>query len=228
MSRMVDIVTRSKFSLMVSIPANDLRFALAAEQAGADAIKTHINLYHHASGSSFGTWDEEKKSLIEIINRCTIPFGLVPGAEKAPTQKEMLEIKDAGFDFWDLYFHHIPGWLFDFSGMGRMAAADPSYDDEKIKAIAPRGIQVIESSVFGKDTYGQPLTPKDIERVKSVAEAAGIPVLISTQRAIRPDQLKDLKSAGLKGIVIGAVVTGRTPEGVAEITGVFRDAIDRL
>ena len=228
MSRMVDVVIASSFTLMVSIPGNHLDFALAAENAGADAIKTHINLYHHASGIHFKNWDEEKGSLIPIIANCNIPFGIVPGTGDILTMNEMIEIKNAGFDFWDLYFHHIPDWLFEFPDMGRMAAIDGSYDEKRISSISSYGIRVLESSIFPKDGYGLSLTDSDIEEVSKVAGAAGIPVLISTQRAICPEQVYDLKSAGIAGIIIGAVVTGNTVDSIAETTRAFRTAIDRM
>ena len=45
---------RQRPALAVSLPLNDIALAKAAEEAGADALKIHINVHHDASGTHFG------------------------------------------------------------------------------------------------------------------------------------------------------------------------------
>ena len=46
--------------LIASLPRNDPQLAQAALDNGADVIKLHINLRHHASGTHFGALEEEQ------------------------------------------------------------------------------------------------------------------------------------------------------------------------
>ena len=55
-----------------------------------------------------------------------------------------------------------------------------------------------------------------------------MPILIPTQKAIRPHQVGHLQGVGAAGITIGAVVTGLESEALAAATRAFRQAIDAL
>ena len=49
------MIESNSFTVVVSLPANDLDLARAALDAGAQAIKVHCNVWHRASGHTFGT-----------------------------------------------------------------------------------------------------------------------------------------------------------------------------
>ena len=75
------LIGENKFSLVVSLPANNLAFAEAALKGGAQAVKVHINVKHQASGNVFGTFKENKDFLRDLVRLCgDTPAGLVPGA----------------------------------------------------------------------------------------------------------------------------------------------------
>ena len=97
-----------RFVLLVSLPRNDVACALAAQEAGADAIKVHLNVHHHASGTHYGTWQQEQPVIREILRSLTIPLGVVPGAQDIATDQDMAEMAAAGIDFWDAFVHHAP------------------------------------------------------------------------------------------------------------------------
>ena len=61
--RFVDLMTDRKFVLVVSLPSNNLGLAKAALEGGADAVKVHCNVWHRASGHTFGTYEENKAFL---------------------------------------------------------------------------------------------------------------------------------------------------------------------
>ncbi|MCA9781917.1 MAG: hypothetical protein KC800_34620, partial [Candidatus Eremiobacteraeota bacterium] len=56
-------VLQQGFTLMVSLPRNDLQLARAAVDAGAQCIKVHINCHHFASDTHFGSLAEERAVL---------------------------------------------------------------------------------------------------------------------------------------------------------------------
>ena len=47
--RFVQLMDQRKFTLVVSLPSNDLELAKAALEGGADAVKVHCNVWHRAS-----------------------------------------------------------------------------------------------------------------------------------------------------------------------------------
>ena len=111
----VQLMDRQKFILVVSLPANDLELAKAALEGGADAVKVHCNVWHRASGHTFGTYEENKDFLKDLIRLCgNVPVGLVPGtAEAFITETELQELKEMGLDFISAYSRNLPCFAMD-------------------------------------------------------------------------------------------------------------------
>ena len=103
--RFVDLMTDRKFVLVVSLPSNNLGLAKAALEGGADAVKVHCNVWHRASGHTFGTYAENKEFLRDLIALCgDVPVGLVPGTSEAfITEAELRELEEMGLDFISAY-----------------------------------------------------------------------------------------------------------------------------
>ena len=57
--------------LVVSLPRNDVELATAAANAGANALKVHMNVAHRASGTHFGTYDyvREAASQLQVLSQ---------------------------------------------------------------------------------------------------------------------------------------------------------------
>lgn len=225
MSRFVHELSK-KFCLVVSLPRNDVDLAMAAQNSGADALKVHLNVHHHASGTHFGTWDAEKGALLEILKAAKIPVGIVPGSEVVATENEMGEMARCGFDFWDIYAHHMPIYLLEIEGMGKMVALDPSYEIWQARHLEAIGVEILEASILRQECYGAPLSALDLACYRMISKETALPVVVPTQRAILPKEVKHLKSCGVRAIMIGAIVTGRSPEMIKRVTESFRNAID--
>lgn len=227
MSRIAKLISE-KFLLLVSIPRNSLDLALAAEDSGADAIKVHLNCFHRASGTTFGTWREEKKEIEKILSKLTIPVGIVPGAQVVSSHKEMIELENMDFDFWDIFAHHLPAYFLDLKKMGRMAAVDYTFDKALLGELERMKIQVIEGSIVEPEGYGFRITARDIARYRTLVKSTKLPVIIPTQRKITAGDIPYLADAGARGIAIGAIVTGHAVKELESAASVFRKAIDDL
>jgi hypothetical protein len=220
---------RKGFTLMVSLPKNCPDLARAAVEAGAECLKVHINCHHFASDTRFGNWHEEKVVISEIKDACgKIPLGLVSGEQTQPGRADLDEIEEFGFDFWDLFCRFTPPEFLDLPNMGRMVAIDSSWEPWLIKALADLHVDVIESSIIPRDNYRGELNLEDVARYHRLAQCSTMPILIPTQKAIKPEQVRYLKRAGAAGITIGAVVTGLEPKSLKEATSAFRWAIDDM
>ena len=222
---------RSGFGLLVSLPRNEAALARAALDAGADGLKVHIGLEHFASGLSTGSLDEEEDALREIV-ALGAPVGIVPGVgEEMADRAEMLRLAEIGIDFFDLYATDMPAWML------RISECPLSVMVAFSESCRPWGLvehvesesrpDLIEASIAAHEAYGTPLTAADISSYAAIAHRAEQPVIVPTQKSIRPDEVGTLIDAGVAGLLIGAVVTGTETDTLAAATEDFRASIDR-
>lgn len=217
-------------TLIVSLPENSPEIAKAALDGGADALKVHANVSHKASGNKFPSVNEQKDIFAEIINLAAgkIPVGLVPGdAPEKITAEELALAQELGFDFFSTYAHHIPVKEFQDSTFVKVIAYDHSYQIKDAVNYDQLGVDIIEASIVAKDEYGQRLTYKDIINYNVLKNIVQKPVIIPTQKAIQPEELNLLSKTGVDAIMIGAIVTGNSIEGVKRVTRLFKDEIKK-
>lgn len=218
-----------RFGLIVSLPRNDVELARAAAEAGADALKVHLNVHHHASGTLFGSWETEREVITRIVDEAGIPVGVVPGAQDIAEDDELAEMAALGIDFWDTFVHHAPTRLLTRRDMGCMMAVNYQFPLERASLVAQLGARVIEASIVPPEEYGSILTARDLVNYTVLVRHAGdTPVVIPSQRKMIPGDVPPLKRAGARGIVIGAIVTGHDPTSLAHATREFRRAIDLM
>jgi hypothetical protein len=221
-------------ALLVSLPANDLDLARAAVAGGAQGLKMHLHIRHAAAGRQFGDLAAEGP-VIEQVLALGVPVGVVPGDQTAmATLEEFAGLAALGVDYCDLYRSAFPDWLAEGAPLPLMAAAGPEdmRDPARLRSLAEMpGIAMVEASIIPHEGYGQPLSPADLsdytELVKVLAEVRR-PVIVPTQRAIRPEELNALAATGIRGLLIGAIVTGTAPAGIEQATRRYRQALERL
>ena len=227
MNDYLKMLSEKKLTLIMSLPFNDPRLCRAAFDAGADAVKVHINVDHRASGTHFGRLAEERPALEEMLARRSGPMGLVLGGSLESVSLDAKEAGELPFSFHSVYAHHLPAWAVNGKA-ALMAACNDSYPTELIAAMPACGADVVEASVIPGSEYGQPLSLRDLLLYRRIAETVSVPVVVPTQRAIRPDEVRALISCGVKALMIGAVVTGKTQRSIADAVAAFRRAIDVL
>jgi len=219
----------SRPALIVSLPRNDPDLAKAAASAGADALKVHINVHHDASGTHFGSLAEERAALEEILAAASIPVGIVPGAATMAGRQDLEALRAMGLDFFDAFAHLMPAWMLSFDGMGRVAAIDGSYSPQDLPALESLGMQGFEAAIIPHSEYGTPLTLRDVARYREICAATCRPVIVPSQRKIEPSETSVLvQQAGVRAIMIGAIVTGSQASSIARAAAAFRAALDCL
>jgi hypothetical protein len=221
-------IMQRKMTLIVSLPENDRETAYAVQEAGADAIKVHLNCHHRASGTLFGTWEEERARISDLPSKLEIPVGIVPGAETVATRQEMEEIRQSGFDFLDIFAHHMPCSFFALPDLGKVIAIDYTFPFEMVMGLVKAGTEIIEASIINPQGYGERLTARDLAYYRSLVAQTPCPLFIPTQRKIEVHDLPYLYEIGARGIAIGAIVTGKKREEIAATTKKFRDTLDHL
>ena len=227
MNRFVEMLKEKPMTLVLSMPRNDAALCRAAFEAGADVVKVHSNLSHHASGMQFLPFEQYEEIFREMLQNAPGPVGIVPGADAAEVRQTALKASALPFSFFSLYAHHVPPSIVSLP-QALMAACASDYTGEEIAAFADAGASVLEASVIPGDGYGQPLSLRDVMRYRRICSATRLPVVVPTQRRILPEDLPFLLDTGVKGIMIGAIVTGRETEGILRAIELFRTAIDKL
>lgn len=229
MDRLLQQLKSQRLSLIVACPANSLELALAAERSGAHAIKVHINMTHRASKVVFGTLDQERPVLEEILGRVRVPVGIVPGASLAVGPADIEALAGMGFDFFDMFAHFIRPQLLAVPGISRMAAVDSSFDWPTIEELTRSpGVQMLEGAIIPTSGYGERLSIVDLARYRLLRAHCHVPLVIPSQRTLIPDDVPALAEAGVDAIMIGVLSTGREPDELARQVAAFRQAIETL
>lgn len=217
---------QAALSLLVSLPRNDVALARAAVEAGADALKVHMNVGHRASGTEFGPF-ESHREVFEAILELGVPVGLVVGGEGRIDLDEVRAARAAGFAFFDSYLHHAPSWyVAEAPERGAMVALAHGAPLDRAAALAPLGLAAVEASLAAPEDYG---TPLHLERVADIARLRAqttLPLVVPSQHALTPADVGPLRAVGADALLIGAVVTGTDEAGVGAATAAFRAAVD--
>src|SRR3712207_2114021 len=99
MNRLLNTLRTQEFTLLVSLPRNDVQLAQAAVRGGAQGLKVHINVHHYASGTHFGSLKEERDNLERIMEAAgDIPVGIVPGGTPFATPDDFAALAQLGID----------------------------------------------------------------------------------------------------------------------------------
>lgn len=223
-----ELLLEGRFPLVMSLPANDPRLAEAAWDNGADVVKVHVNVHHRASQNLFGGFEEQRGALDAMLSCARGPMGIVLGADCDTAERALGDAVSHGFDFLSLYGHHCAPSVLACKDISKMLAPDHTWQDWEIEALEEAGADILEASVMRPDSYGQPLSARELIRYRHLSRLSGLPMVVPTQRAIRPDQVRALRESGAAGIMIGAVVTGDDAEGIGSAVAAFRRSIDEM
>ncbi|MDQ7820753.1 MAG: hypothetical protein QN173_06590 [Armatimonadota bacterium] len=213
--------------LIVSLPRNDGALAEAARDAGADALKVHVNVRHLASGHAFGTLAEERPRLERVL-ALGLPTGLVPGEEVMVSSEEMPVIRAMGFAFLDVFVTHLAPHLYE-AGLPVVPALPHSAAEGYLASARDAPGAWVEAAVIPPEGYGRPPADSDFETLRRVGKVTGKRLIVPAQRRIAPEDVgRYCEIPQVWALMIGAVVTGTDPTSLAAATAAFRRALDRL
>lgn len=211
--------------LIVSLPRNDAALARAAAEAGADMLKVHVNVHHRASGTRFGSLDDEESALAEVLG-VGLPTGLVPGEEVMVTRDQLPRLRR--FAFLDVYVTRLPLFLYD-AGVPVVPAIPHDYPPEVLGSIGALPGDWLEAALIPPQGYGLDPVADDLVALFRLGALTGRQLIVHSQRRIRPEDLgRYFAIPHVWAVMIGVVVTGRTPRSVGRATEAFRRAMDVL
>ncbi|MBR0463984.1 MAG: hypothetical protein IJJ23_06320 [Clostridia bacterium] len=225
MNEYLKLLKSPKLTLIMSLPRNDAELCAAAFDAGADVVKVHLNVHHHASGTHFGRLADELPAISEMLAHKKGPMGLVPGGSLKDAAQDLDEAAKMPFSFFSVYAHHA-STAFLRCGVPLMAACDCTYSLDEAAQMEDMGASILEASIVPGDEYGTGLSFRDLLRYRALVKRTNLPVVVPTQRRVTPDDVPALIETGVSALMIGAVVTGHSREGIVGALKAFRRAID--
>jgi phosphoribosylanthranilate isomerase len=208
-------------TLIVALPENDPEMAEAAVRGGADTLQLHINISH------FKTFYEEKKNLKEIMENTVIPVGIVPGLDVTADKDEMDEMKKMGFDFFNIDLEKVPPFMMKLKGISKVLALNDQHTLDKLMASDHKA-DALDAAIIPASGKGKNLVVGDLQNYISIILSAGIPVIIPTQRNIRPSEVAIISDTGAKGLLLTSVVTGSSAKDIEKVVKEYRMAVDDL
>ncbi len=228
MSRLLDKMKTKRMTMVISLPEQTPEMAKIAEEYGADAIKTHANLSHRASGAKFASFSEEQELLKEILSTVAIPVGIIPGAEEKIEQSTLQEIKEMGFDFIDLYAHFMESSFLDIRGIAKIAACDNTYMPRDALALS-RIVDGLEVSIVPKEEYGKPLSVMDLAKYSQwMNYLSGFPAIVPSQKLLLPSDIPKLYDVGVRCVMLGIISIGKSTQEVKHNMESFSREIYKL
>jgi hypothetical protein len=232
MPRLISKLRGSRPTLCISLIRNEPELAKAAQEAGADALKLHTNLSHGPSGITIPDLDREADRLQAVLEAVDVPVGIVPRGRPGTGPLEVERLRDMGFDFVDLYARHVSPAMLAVEGITKWAAATPDYTTEMLRTLAGRkDVDVLEAAFLPVEVFGSPLNLDDLVRLElglAALDGTGTPLVLPTDRRLAVDDLPVLHALGLRNYLLGYAVTGADTSTVAQATGNFRKALDKL
>ncbi len=211
--------------LIVSLPRNDAALARAAADAGADLLKVHVNVHHRASGTRFGSLDDEEDDLAAILG-VGLPTGLVPGEDVMVTRDEVPRLRR--FAFLDAFVTRLPLFLYEV-GVPVIPAIPHDYTREALGSIVALPGEWLEAALVPPEGYGLDPVADDLVALARLGVTTGRRLIVPSQRRIRAEDLgRFFAIPHVWAIMIGVVVTGRTPRALGRATEAFRRAMDAL
>ena len=209
-TRLCRALTDGSFPVIVSLARHDLDLAKAALDGGAFALKTHLNAFHRATGTTFGSFAQERP-FFEQLSRLGCPLLVMAGQETVPSAEEMDALATLGFEGFNVYIDHLQPHLLR-SQLRPMPALSSTSADADITRIAAIPGCIIEASIMPFGRYRTAMTDPDLARYRHIAEAVDVPVIVPSQLSFTPADAARLRAAGIAAPLLGAIVTGDTPQ----------------
>ncbi|MBN2058574.1 MAG: hypothetical protein JW782_07245 [Candidatus Saganbacteria bacterium] len=222
MPKLIDQMKRNKLFLIVALPSNDPELAKAALAGGADALQLSLN----AKGT--GGLSEEKADLENIIGLADIPVGLVPGRKGQVSETELKQLAKMGFDYFSFSLDNLPDYYANIKGVTKVLALGNRFTIDLVLGVGEYGADAVNAAIIPLSEQGRNLMVGDLQNYISIVISAGIPVIIPTQRAIKPSEVAIIADTEAKGLLLTPVVLGTTAKHIETNTKEFRVAVDDL
>ncbi|HTY12872.1 MAG TPA: hypothetical protein VMD02_01645 [Candidatus Omnitrophota bacterium] len=208
MSKLLEKLKNNKMTLIVQLPENTAEMAAAAERAGADAIV--IRDGDDVSG---------------ISSAVKVPVGL-DISDQAEIDEKTARSHDK-FDFVNFHFEALKTVSKKLK-TGKIIALNEEYTLDKIIGVEETGAQAIDAAILPLGASSKELMVGDLQNYIAIAISSGLPVIIPTQRSIKPSEVAIIADTGARGIILTEEVLGDNVRSLEKNLKEYRTAADDL
>ena len=222
MPKLVDLLNKNKLTLIAALPENNPELAEAAIKGGVDALQLQINT------KNIKGFEDEKYKLSQIMNMASMPVGVMPGRKVYATHKEMQEMIEMGFDFFNIKMENAPPFFSKLKKISKVVGLGSRFTIDLVLGIGKYGADALDAAIIPSTEYGKDLVVGDLQNYISIIMSAGIPVIVPTQRSIKTSEAAIIFDTGAKGLLLTPVVLGTTSRHIEKNVKEFRVAVDDL
>lgn len=215
--------------IIVSLPKNCVELAKAAIDAGADALKVHINVNHRASGNEFKGVDYYEETFKEIRSLYEGPFGIVLSDDVNKIDEiDLRKLKEIGFTYYSLYAKDITCKLLLQDELEKTVAVDGLFNSQNAQTLESFNLSAVELSIVKPEDYGSPLNFEDLIAYANYRKHTDLPLMIPSQKNMKSTDLQALHNIGIESVMLGAMTIGTTKESISKTVSAFTDFASNL
>ncbi|OGC30407.1 hypothetical protein A2232_01830 [candidate division WOR-1 bacterium RIFOXYA2_FULL_46_56] len=193
-------------TLIVQLWETNPQLAEIAEQNGADAI-----LVNGLEGAD------------EILGRVSIPVGVNLNPDEKLNKKTVAALSD--FDFVNFGLKQVEN--FKDIKITRLAALGGEFSFDSLMGLDDK-VEAIDAAIVPVTDRLKNLEIGDLQNYISVIISSSLPVLIPTDRMIKPSEVSIVWDAGAKGLILTSRVLGETTKSLERNLKEYRIAADDL
>jgi len=214
-------MTKREFVILADLQSNSRELAIACEQAGAQSIILHFN-DDNSHGSRFGSLDIEEQSLRDCIGSVDTSLGIWIGDSRPLDTLVWEKCVALGFSFVIMQAHHMPTFVWKDNRIPKFVGIGPGYILEQVRTLAEfQEVSSLVASLTPPSGHGLPLNLFDVATLKLITTLSKKPVLYSTQRKVRIEDVGLLAGEGCSGLILKGSNYGET-------TGEFKENITKF
>ncbi|MBU0574012.1 MAG: hypothetical protein KKH83_06005 [Candidatus Margulisbacteria bacterium] len=209
MSALRQLLNDNKFTLITCLPEDNPAYARLAQEAGADALLVR-----------------EHFALEDIVAAVDIPVGLdtVTNEDLADKDfKKMIKLVD--------FVNFVPEALLQVKALNdltRVIALDDTFSIEQLMAYKEKGADALDAAILPGRIGKKELMIGDLQQYITICITSGLPVIIPTQKVIKPSEVAIIEDAGAKGLILTETVLGNSERSFEKALREFRIAVDDL
>jgi len=208
MSKLLNLLKKNKMTLIVQLAEDTVDAARAAEAGGAEALLI-----------------EKSEKQEEILKAVKIPVGLDLSQEAKLTEKELKAYEK--FDFINFHFEVLP-IIAKQVKTGRVLALNENYTLDKLLGVESVGAQAIDAAIVPLSQGMRELVVGDLQNYIAIALSSNLPVIIPTQRSIKPSEVAIIADTGARGLLLTREVLGENLKTLEKALKEYRVAVDDL
>lgn len=215
-------LAQKKFFLFGDLHVNSRDLAIACEEAGADSIIFHLN-QEVGGGFRFAGLEIEEDSIRDSMSVLKVPLGITIGDTRELLENDWEVIADMGFAFVNMFAHQLPIFVWNDNRLEKIVSIGPGYILEQVRALSELdNVSAIVAALTPNQGIGLPFTILDGTTLRLITSLSSKPVLVPTQRKIRPQDIVPLTKMGCRGLLLTTTAYGETPESCREKISTYR------